>query len=301
MPMISLNEIDRLMDQFLYHLRMEKGLAENTIEAYSRDLTAFFRFLETKGIKPVDAHQDHIGSFMAEQEEALSIRSVARMLSTIKMFYRFLIFEGKLESSPARLIDTPKIPRRLPGVLSLDEVERLLQQPDMETPLGLRDRAMLEVLYATGLRVSELLGLTMPTINMEAGFVRTLGKGSKERMVPMNDQAREVLGLYLSESRPYLMKKKQTAFLFLNNRGTVLSRQGFWKIIKKYGIKAGIPKEITPHSLRHSFASHLLECGADLRSVQLLLGHADITTTQIYTHVTRERLKRIHEKYHPRP
>ena len=299
--MISLNEIDRLMDQFLYHLRMEKGLAENTIEAYSRDLAAFFRFLETKGIKPVDAHQDHIGSFMAEQEEALSIRSVARMLSTIKMFYRFLIFEGKLESSPARLIDTPKIPRRLPGVLSLDEVERLLHQPDMETPLGLRDRAMLEVLYATGLRVSELLGLTMPTINMEAGFVRTLGKGSKERMVPMNDQAREVLGLYLSESRPYLMKKKQTAFLFLNNRGTVLSRQGFWKIIKKYGIKAGIPKEITPHSLRHSFASHLLECGADLRSVQLLLGHADITTTQIYTHVTRERLKRIHEKYHPRP
>ena len=299
--MISLNEIDRLMDQFLYHLRMEKGLAENTIEAYSRDLAAFFRFLETKGIKPVDAHQDHIGSFMAEQEEALSIRSVARMLSTIKMFYRFLIFEGKLESSPARLIDTPKIPRRLPGVLSLDEVERLLQQPEMETPLGLRDRAMLEVLYATGLRVSELLGLTMPTINMEAGFVRTLGKGSKERMVPMNDQAREVLGLYFSESRPYLMKKKQTAFLFLNNRGTVLSRQGFWKIIKKYGIKAGIPKEITPHSLRHSFASHLLECGADLRSVQLLLGHADITTTQIYTHVTRERLKRIHEKYHPRP
>lgn len=301
MPMISLGEIDRLMDQFLYHLRMEKGLAENTIEAYSRDLAAFLRFLETKGIQPVDAHQDHIGSFMAEQEEVLSIRSVARMLSTIKMFYRFLIFEGKLESSPARLIDTPKIPRRLPGVLSLDEVERLLLQPDMETPLGLRDRAMLEVLYATGLRVSELLGLTMPTINMEAGFVRTLGKGSKERMVPMNDQAGEILGLYLSESRPYLMKKKQTAFLFLNNRGTVLSRQGFWKIIKKYGIKAGIPKEITPHSLRHSFASHLLECGADLRSVQLLLGHADITTTQIYTHVTRERLKRIHEKYHPRP
>jgi len=301
MPMISLNEIDRLMDQFLYHLRMEKGLAENTIEAYSRDLGAFFRFLETKGIKPVDVHQDHIGSFMAEQEETLSIRSVARMLSTIKMFYRFLIFEGKLESSPARLIDTPKIPRRLPGVLSLDEVDRLLQQPDMETPLGLRDRAMLEILYATGLRVSELLGLTMRTINMEAGFVRTLGKGSKERMVPMNDQAREVLGLYLSESRPYLMKKKQTAFLFLNCRGTVLSRQGFWKIIKKYGIKAGIPKDIAPHSLRHSFASHLLECGADLRSVQLLLGHADITTTQIYTHVTRERLKRIHEKYHPRP
>jgi len=301
MPMISLSEIDRLMDQFLYHLRMEKGLAENTIEAYSRDLAAFFRFLEAKGIKPVYAHQDHIGSFMAEQEEALSIRSVARMLSTIKMFYRFLIFEGKLESSPARLIDTPKIPRRLPGVLSLDEVERLLRQPDMETPLGLRDRAMLEILYATGLRVSELLGLTMPTINMEAGFVRTLGKGSKERMVPMNDQAREVLGLYLSEGRPYLMRKKKPPFLFLNNRGSVLSRQGFWKIIKKYGIKAGIPKEIAPHSLRHSFASHLLECGADLRSVQLLLGHSDITTTQIYTHVTRERLKRIHEKYHPRP
>ena len=152
--MIRLNEIDRLMDQFLYHLRMEKGLAENTIEAYSRDLAAFFQFLETKGIKPVDVHQDHIGSFMAEKEEALSIRSVARMLSTIKMFYRFLIFEGKLESSPARLIDTPKIPRRLPGVLSLDEVESLLQQPDMETLLGLRDRAMLEILYATGLRVS---------------------------------------------------------------------------------------------------------------------------------------------------
>ena len=299
--MESHKEIDRLKDQFLYHLRMEKGLAENTIEAYSRDLAAFFRFLETIGIKPVDVRREHIGSFMADQEKTLSLRTVARMLSAIKMFYRFLIFEGKLESSPARLIDTPKIPRRLPGVLSLDEVERLLKQPDMETPLGLRDRAMLEILYATGLRVSELLGLTMPTINMEAGFVRTLGKGSKERMVPVNDQARETLGLYLSEGRPYLLKKKKSAFLFINSRGTVLSRQGFWKIIKKYGIKAGIPKEITPHSLRHSFASHLLECGADLRSVQLLLGHSDITTTQIYTHVTRERLKRIHEKYHPRP
>jgi integrase/recombinase XerD len=280
---------------------MEKGLADNTIEAYSRDLNAFFRFLEARGIKPVDVEQDHIGSFMAKQEEVLSLRSVARMLSTIKMFYRFLIIEGELESSPARLMDTPKIPRRLPGVLSLDDVEQLLQQPDVETPLGLRDRAMLEILYATGLRVSELLGLTMPSINMEAGFVRTLGKGSKERMVPMNDQARDSLGLYLSDSRPYLMKKNKTTFLFLNSRGTVLSRQGFWKIIKRYGIMAGIRKEITPHSLRHSFASHLLECGADLRSVQLLLGHADITTTQIYTHVSRERLKRIHEKYHPRP
>ena len=162
MPMESHKEFDRLKDQFLYHLRMEKGLAENTIEAYSRDLAAFFRFLETIGIKPVDVRREHIGSFMADQEKTLSLRTVARMLSAIKMFYRFLIFEGKLDSSPARLIDTPKIPRRLPGVLSLDEVERLLKQPDMETPLGLRDRAMLEILYATGLRVSELLGLTIP-------------------------------------------------------------------------------------------------------------------------------------------
>jgi integrase/recombinase XerD len=232
---------------------------------------------------------------------SLSIRSIARNLSSLKVFYRFLVSDGKIQTNPARLISNPKLPRRLPGVLSGEEVERLLASPVASTSRGLRDRAMLELLYASGLRVSELVGLRIVNINLEAGWVRTIGKGSKERMVPIGSKAQQALKEYLIHSRPSLLRKRSSSCLFVTSRAKPMSRQAFWKIIKRCSKLAGIRKEISPHSLRHSFASHLLEHGADLRSVQIMLGHADISTTQIYTHVTRERLKQIHEKYHPRP
>jgi integrase/recombinase XerD len=292
---------DLLADQFINHLRVERGLAENTIQAYSRDLTRFLEFLDQKNLSPAALTQDDLLDYMAGLNRVLSIRSTARNLSAVKMFFRFLVSDGKIKSSPARLLNTPKLPRRLPDVLTPQEVDLLLSQPDVTNHLGQRDRAMLELLYATGLRVSELVGLKVSNINLEAGHVRTMGKGSKERMVPVGAKALEALQDYLSEGRLRLIEKGRSPYLFLNFRGRPMTRQGFWKIIKQYGIRAGIRKEITPHRLRHSFASHLLECGADLRSVQIMLGHSDIATTQIYTHVTRERLRKIHEKYHPRP
>jgi integrase/recombinase XerD len=292
---------DVLADQFIHHLRVEKGLAKNTIESYSRDLLRYFAFLEKSCLLPLKASQIDIMEYVSSLAGSLSIRSIARNLSSLKVFYRFLMSDGKIQTNPARLISNPKLPRRLPGVLSGEEVERLLAAPDAQTTRGMRDRAMLELLYASGLRVSELVGLRVAGINLEAGWVRTLGKGSKERMVPMGSKAQQSLKEYLAYSRPSLLKKRSSSYLFVTSRAKPMSRQAFWKIIKRCGGRAGISKEISPHSLRHSFASHLLEHGADLRSVQIMLGHSDISTTQIYTHVTRERLKQIHEKYHPRP
>lgn len=297
----ELNQTDLISDQFLNHLRVEKGLAKNSVESYARDLMNFLSFLETKALSPLRASQDDLMDFISHLAGRLSVRSIARNISALKGFYRFLVSEGEIATNPARLLTAPKLPRRLPGVLSRREVERLLTQPDATTSRGDRDRAMLELLYATGLRVSELIQLKIPNVNLEAGFVRTLGKGSKERMVPVGAKALEALKNYLGHGRPGLLKRRSSSYLFLSPRGKAMTRQGFWKIIKRYGLKAGIRKELTPHSLRHSFASHLLECGADLRSVQIMLGHSDISTTQIYTHVTRERLKEIHQKYHPRP
>ncbi|MBN2126033.1 MAG: site-specific tyrosine recombinase XerD [Deltaproteobacteria bacterium] len=292
---------DALADQFLYHLRVERGLADNTISSYGRDLSRFFDFLEKKGLSTQAVTQKDLMDYLSHLHGTISIRSAARSLSALKVFFRFLVSEGRIATSPARLLDTPRQPLRLPNILSPREVERLLAQPEGSTPLGQRDRSMLELLYATGLRVSELVGLKIANINLEAGYVRTLGKGSKERMVPMGVKALDALKDYLEGGRGMLLKGRPSAHLFPNARGRPLSRQGFWKILRRYGLKAGIRKRITPHLLRHSFASHLLECGADLRSVQVMLGHADISTTQIYTHVTRERLKQIHEKHHPRP
>jgi integrase/recombinase XerD len=298
---------DLLADQFLGHLRVEKGLAENTIQAYNRDLARFLLFLQNKNRSPLEANQADLSEYVTYLEERISLRSTARNLSCLKMFFRFLIAEGKIKTNPARLLSSPKLPQKLPHVLSTQEVSDLLAQPETTSPQGLRDKAMLELLYATGLRVSELINLKMSNLNLEAGFIRTLGKGSKERMVPMGSKAQEALKEYLSEGRPQLIAKSKSslknysAFLFFNTRGRPMTRQGFWKIIKAYGLKAGIHKKLSPHSLRHSFASHLLEHGADLRAVQIMLGHADISTTQIYTHVTRERLKQIHQKFHPRP
>lgn len=289
-----------LADQFINHLRVEKGLADNSIQSYSRDLVRFFEFLHARKLSPLHARQDDIMDYMATLQAAMSVRSCARNLSALKMFFRFLVSDGKIKSSPVRLIGAAKLPQRLPGVLSRQEVDLLLLQPDASNHRGQRDKAMLEVLYATGVRVSELVGLKISNVNLEAGYVRMVGKGLKERIVPMGSVALEALKRYLSEGRPRLLRNKSSTYLFLNSRGGPITRQGFWKIIKKYGRSAGIKKEITPHKLRHSFATHLLEGGADLRSVQVMLGHADISTTQIYTHVTRERLKQIHERYHPR-
>ena len=283
------------------HMRVERGLSENTIQSYSLDLTRFFQYLEEKELSPLSVGQNDIMDYMSSLQGAISVRSVARNLSAVKMFFRFLVYDGKIENNPSRLLNTPKLPRKLPGVLSLEDVDRLLSQPDPATYLGQRDKAMLELLYATGLRVSELVGLKLSNINLEAGYVRTVGKGSKERMVPMGGKALDALRDYLEDGRVRLLKNKTLPHLCLNARGRPLTRQGFWKIIRQYGLKAGIKAPITPHMLRHSFASHLLECGADLRAVQVMLGHADIATTQIYTHVTRDRLKQIHKKYHPRP
>jgi integrase/recombinase XerD len=292
---------DNLLDQFINHLKVERGLATNTILAYSHDLINFFDFLRRRGISPVQINQQDLLHFMSEKRTELSPRSLARNLVSIRMFYRFLVSEGKIDSNPARLMGIPKLYQHLPGVLTRDEVGALLLQPDLTTPLGARNRAILELLYATGLRVTELIELKMTNINLDAGFVRTIGKGSKERIIPMGSKAMDSLKEYLATSRPAFVNKGEFPHLFLNSRGRPMTRQGLWKIIRNYAVRAGIIKSVTPHTLRHSFATHLLEGGADLRSVQIMLGHADITTTQIYTHVARERLREIHEKYHPRP
>ena len=289
------------LDQFINYLRIERGLANNTIASYSRDLLRFSKFVEDQGSTPLGVSRDQISHYIKLLGKDMSARSVARNISAIKSFFRYLVAEGRVEDNPARLVETPRASLRLPQVLSRDEIEGLLAQPDENVPRGKRDRAMLECLYATGLRVSELVNLKISDINLEAGYVRTLGKGSKERLVPIGDTAMEAIKDYLSEGRPYFTKGKVSPYLFLSLRCNPLSRQGFWKIIKKYGLKAGIKKKISPHCIRHSFATHLIGAGADLRSVQVMLGHEDISTTQIYTHISREHLKDVHEKYHPRP
>ncbi len=293
--------MDRWVDQFLLYLRIERGLADNTLSAYGRDLAVFLNFLEQRSLSLAAVETTDIEAYLRELRETMSARSTARALSSIRMFFRFLTAEGLLESNPVRLIDSPKLDRRLPDVLSAGEVEKLLASPSGDAPVSLRDRAMLELLYATGLRVSELVGLRMRNINLEAGFVRTMGKGAKERVIPIGQKALEAVREYLKRGRSAFVRRGTGSELFLNCRGKGISRQGFWKLIKKHALRAGISKNLSPHSLRHSFASHLLEGGADLRSVQFMLGHADIATTQIYTHVTRSRLKEVHEKFHPRP
>ncbi len=292
----------QLLDRFLHYLIVEKGLSSNTIEAYGHDLNRFLTDLKKKGIEEIDqVSKIDIREFLLRlKREGLSSKTQARVLVSIRGFFRFLTEEAILTVSPAEEIDSPKLAKTLPEILSLDEVERLLEQPEPESPQGLRDRAMLEILYATGMRVSELVRLQTDHVHLDAGYVLLYGKGSKERIVPIGQEAMRWVERYLKESRQRLLKARESRFLFISRSGTPMSRQQFWKSIKAYGRKAGIHKRITPHLLRHSFASHLLERGADLRSVQLMLGHVDISTTQIYTHVTGERLKKIHQQYHPR-
>ena len=298
----STSSLDILADQYVNYLLVEKGLSEHTIESYSRDLSRYLRFLQQQEIRNItDADTPFIlKHLIALRNAGLGSRSRARHLVTLRGFYRFLVQEKVLKHDPARLVDLPKSGLRLPEVLSVQEVNHLLKTPDTKKPIGYRDAAMIELLYAAGLRVSELVNLKLQDVNMEAGFVRVLGKGSKERIVPIGQYAKEKISHYVTIARPLLLKNIISSYLFVARAGKPMTRQGFWKLLRNYGLKAGIKKKITPHSLRHSFASHLLEGGADLRSVQVMLGHVDISTTQIYTHVTRDHLKTIHDKYHPR-
>ncbi len=294
--------MEELQDRFLHYIVVEKGLSKNTIDAYSHGLNRFIDYLRKRGIQEIsDVSKFDVRAFLLTlKKQGLSSKSVVRNLVAIRTFFQFLVREGILEANPIEELESPKIPKTLPEILTLREVEQLLEQPSCKTPMGIRDRTMLEVLYATGMRVSELTQLPINQVNLEAGYVIVFGKGSKERIVPLGSEAMKWIALYLKGSRERLAKGRESPCLFVNRMGRGMSRQQFWKSIKAYGRRAGIRKRITPHLLRHSFASHLLERGADLRSVQMMLGHADISTTQIYTHVTGERLKKIHQRYHPR-
>jgi integrase/recombinase XerD len=294
--------MEQALEQFLQYLVVEKGLAPLSVEAYAHDLTQLATAAQQTGKQGWGEIQltDLQGYLSELEQQGVSARSRARKLSAIRQLYRFLLREGLTTHNPLEWLDAPKLPKGLPQILGLEEVERLLAAPDPTTPLGQRDDAMLELLYATGLRVSELVGLTIPQLDLRRGFVRVVGKGAKERLVPMVWRAVDKVSLYLHQVRPLLLKKPTTQVLFLNRYGRPLTRQGFWKIIKGYARQVGLPPELSPHTLRHSFATHLLWRGADLRALQLLLGHADISTTQIYTHLHTARLQEIHRQAHPR-
>lgn len=294
---------DRLQD-FIHFMIVEKGLAQNTIISYERDLKHYLQYIQK--VEQIGSLNDisriQIIHFLALlKDEGKSAKTRARHIASIRAFHQFLLREKVVEQDPTVHIETPRLERNLPRVLSFPEVELLLETPDTSTPLGLRDRAMLELLYATGIRVTELINLELDHIHLTMGFVRCIGKGNKERIIPIGTFATEKIEQYLRESRPKLRSAKyKTEALFLNHHGNQLTRQGYWKNIKKLADDAKIKKDLTPHMLRHSFATHLLENGADLRAVQEMLGHADISTTQIYTHVTKTRMKDVYTKYHPR-
>jgi integrase/recombinase XerD len=294
--------MDQHLDQFLHYLVVERGLSQNTIEAYSHGLIRFFNYLTEKKIQEIRdvVKCDAQGFLLALRKKRLNTKSIVRNLAALRTFFRFLIQEGILQANPVEDLESPKVAKTLPEILTVKEIERILEQPDLKTPLGIRDRAMLEILYATGMRVSELTHLPTHQVNLEGGYVLLYGKGSKERIVPLGSEAMRWVALYLKTARGILSKGKESPSLFINRSGKGMSRQRFWKNLKDYALRAGLHKRISPHLLRHSFASHLLERGADLRSVQMMLGHVDISTTQIYTHVTGERLKKIHKQYHPR-
>ncbi|WP_277677980.1 site-specific tyrosine recombinase XerD [Gracilibacillus dipsosauri] len=290
------------VEEFYHYLRIERGLSNNTLQAYRRDLSHYYQFLnENKKLEKWDnvSRQDILQFLYHLNDTGKSTSTIARTLSTIRLFHQFLIREFQLSQDPSLHIETPRTGRRLPKVLSTDDVEKLLSI-EPKDKYSIRNKAMLETLYATGLRVTELTDLTLADLHLTMGFVRCIGKGSKERIVPLGDLAKESVEMYLEQARPILVSKKNTENVFVNHHGNRLSRQGFWKIIKQIAKDVGIEKEISPHTLRHSFATHLLENGADLRAVQEMLGHSDISTTQIYTHVSKSRLKDIYKEHHPR-
>ena len=297
-------ELSAAIAGFLTHVQVEKGLASNTLSAYRTDLAKFEDFVKRRKVALEAITQDHLVDFLAGlYRQKLESKTVARHLVTLRNFFRYAQVQELIAEDPTAHLESPKIRRSLPGYLRLEDVEKLLEQPDQKTALGLRDRAMLEVLYSTGLRVSELTSLRVTDLDTKVGCVRCIGKGDKERIVPVGRKALGIVERYLRDGRPELLKPGKGgagAYLFVNRRGGRISRVGVWKILSAYGRRAGLRQALTPHMLRHSFATHLLERGADLRSVQLMLGHSDISTTQIYTHVVEERLKQIYKAHHPR-
>lgn len=295
--------LEEHIQNYLHYLKVERGLSENSIISYERDLNRHNAYVVQQSITDLnEIDRLFILAFLKElTDEGKSSTTIARMVSSLRKFYQFLRQEQWIDQDPMQHIDTPKRRQSLPKTLTIAEVEQVLSMPDTSKKLGIRDRAMLEVMYATGLRVSELLSLKLDDLHLALGLLQTIGKGDKERILPIGDMAIQWIHVYLEKSRPLLLKKKpDTPYLFLNSQGKPLTRQGFWKILKKYAQQAGIKKEVTPHTLRHSFATHLLENGADLRIVQELLGHADISTTQIYTHITKQRMVDVYQHYFPR-
>ena len=292
-----------MIEDFLNYLLVERGLSENTISAYRSDLYKYSDFTQKKKrLHPNEIRRDDIRDYMMTQKErGLSANSISRSLVAIKVFHRFLLREKYIKEDVASVLDSPKLWKHLPESLSISEVEEIIKKPNIRNWLGIRDKAALELMYATGLRVSEIVNLIVDNVNLDIGFVKCVGKGSKERIVPIGKHSQAALTRYIQKVRPKLIKSTPSNVLFLSRLGKKISRQSFWKMIKKYALLAGIKKDIAPHTLRHSFATHLLEGGADLRVVQEMLGHADISTTQIYTHVNKERLKSIHHQFHPRP
>ena len=298
-----MSSADDILDRFCDALWLEQGLARNTLSSYRGDLVQFAAWLSEHGKKSlIESDRADIQSYLAVRilHDHAKPRTTARLLSSMKRFYQYGLREGKIQIDPTLQIAAPKLSRLLPKSLSEADVEALLNAPDVEAPLGLRDRAMLETLYASGLRVSELIGLKVVQVSLDMAVVKTLGKGAKERLVPIGEQALDWLTRYLREARPALLSGKSSDAMFVTARGSAMSRQAFWYLIKRHAVIAGIDKPLSPHTLRHAFATHLINHGADLRVVQLLLGHADISTTQIYTHVAQERLKQLHAKHHPR-
>ncbi|MGE5359068.1 MAG: site-specific tyrosine recombinase XerD [Bacteroidales bacterium] len=289
------------IDAYLDHLRVERRVADHTVTSYSHDLVLLAEFAAGREQQVAALGREALEEFVRQlMAEGRSPRSVARLVACVRGFYRFLVVDRRLDRNPAEDLRAPRAWAALPKFLTLEEVDRLIAQPDVSTPLGLRDRALIEVLYATGLRVSELVGLRAADINLEAGYLVCTGKGSKQRLVPIGDAATGWVRRYQAEARPTLVKRAAAARLFVNSRGGALSRVGFWKNLKRYALAAGLPPDISPHVLRHSFATHLLDRGADLRAIQMMLGHSDLSTTQIYTHVLEARLRSVYDRFHPR-
>jgi len=291
-----------VIDEYLTYLRDVRRMSPNTLESYARDLALLAAFAEKRQAALETLQRQDLEAFVRQlMSSGLAPRSVARAVACVRGFYRFVTIERKQDHSPADDLHPPRAWPALPRFLSLEEVDHLLEQPDTDTPRGLRDKALIEVLYATGLRVSELVALRAGDLNLEEGYLTCIGKGDKQRMVPLGHQAADWVRRYIRDGRPALLRKKTSPWLFVNARdGGPLSRVGFWKVLKAYGVKAGLSRDLSPHVLRHSFATHLLERGADLRMIQVMLGHADLSTTQIYTHVLEARLRTVYDKFHPR-
>jgi integrase/recombinase XerD len=291
-----------VIDTYLSYLRDVRRMSPNTVESYARDLALLGAFADKKGVHVDQLSRQDLETFVRQlMSGGLSPRSVARAVACVRGFFKFLAIEQKRDRSPAEDLRPPRAWAALPKFLSIEEVDRLLAQPDPSSPRGLRDKALIEVLYATGLRVSELVALRAGDLNLDEGYLTCIGKGDKQRMVPLGHEAADWVRRYIREGRPALLRKKSSPWLFVNARdGGPLSRIGFWKVLKEYGIKAGVSRDLSPHALRHSFATHLLERGADLRMIQLMLGHSDLSTTQIYTHVLEARLRAAYDRFHPR-